>query len=71
MSILASANVIPCERCGISAGLASTIAPFGNIKGARIYGCTECQHFTWVDWPGSGGGQQQQQQQPQPDKPKE
>jgi hypothetical protein len=43
-----SAQAIPCQRCGISAGLASTIAPFGNTKGARIYGCTECQHFTWV-----------------------
>src|SRR4051794_32333790 len=25
-----------CERCGVPAGMASSIAPFGNNKGARI-----------------------------------
>jgi hypothetical protein len=55
---------VACERCGIPAGLASTVAPFGNTKGARIYGCPACRHFTWVDWHGSLAGQQQQQQQP-------
>jgi hypothetical protein len=57
---------VACERCGVLAALASTIAPLGNVKGARIYGCPACRHFTWVDWHGSSGSQQQQQQQQQP-----
>jgi hypothetical protein len=58
-------GTIACERCGVPAGLVSTVAPFGSAKGARIYGCPECRHFTWSDWHGSAGGQEQQQQQQQ------
>jgi hypothetical protein len=58
------AETVACERCGLRAGLVSQIAPFGPQKGARIFGCTDCKHFTWIDWHGNSGGQQQQQRQP-------
>jgi hypothetical protein len=59
------AETVACERCGLRAGLVSQIAPFGPQKGARIFGCADCNHFTWIDWHGHSG---QQQQQRQPDK---
>ena len=42
-----------CERCRAGAIAAAQIPPLGDTVGKRIFYCSSCDHYTWIDWDGS------------------